>query len=91
MERTPEERARRRAKAFNGLMWHIGTFIVVNAFLWFIDISQGGGLWAFWTTIPWGVGLGFHVLSYVIDDSGLTEKKYEEFLEAERRREFQDR
>ncbi|MBT8197651.1 MAG: 2TM domain-containing protein [Acidimicrobiia bacterium] len=91
MERTPEERARKRAKAYNGLMWHIGTFVVVNAFLWFIDINGGGGLdWAYWTTIPWGVALGFHALSYFIDDSGMTQRKYEKFLDAERRRDLQD-
>ncbi|MBT8213031.1 MAG: 2TM domain-containing protein [Acidimicrobiia bacterium] len=91
MESTPEARARKRAKAYYGLMWHIGTFVVVNAFLWFIDINGGNGLdWAYWTTIPWGVALGFHTLSYFIDSSGMTERKYEKFLETEKQRAPQD-
>lgn len=47
------------------LMWHAGIFVVVNAFLWLQDIIVGGGVdYAYWTTIPWGVGLAVHALLY---------------------------
>ena len=50
---TPEARARKRMKDFSSLLWHAGTFVVVNAFLWIQDIVAGGGLeYAYWTTIP---------------------------------------
>ena len=50
---------------FAGLMWHTGIFAVVNAFLWIQDIAAGGGLeYAYWTTIPWAIGLISHALAY---------------------------
>ena len=85
-ESTPEARARKRAKEYTGLMWHIGTFVIVNAFLWFIDIAGGGGVqWAYWVTIPWGIGLSFHVLAYFLDDTGIEQRKYRKFLAEEQR------
>jgi hypothetical protein len=79
---TPETRARKRAKNLSDLLWHAGTFVVINAFMWFIDIIQGGGLdWAFWMTVPWGIGLAFHALSYFIEERRL--RKYQLALEEE--------
>lgn len=43
------------------LIWHAGIFTVVNAFIWVQDIAIGGGVeYAYWVTIPWGIGLGIH-------------------------------
>jgi hypothetical protein len=43
------------------LLWHAGIFLVVNVFLWVQDFAVGGGLdYAYWVTIPWGVGLLIH-------------------------------
>jgi hypothetical protein len=48
-------------------MWHIAIFTVVNAFLWIEDIAAGGGLeYAYWVTIPWGIGLISHVSVYMV-------------------------
>lgn len=91
-ERTAEERAQRRFDEFAGLMWHVAAFIIVNAFLWGLDIIQGGGVqWAFWTTIPWGVGLAFHVAAYMLEGSNFKERKYQSFLAAEREKDQRDR
>ena len=90
-ESTPEARARRRAKDFTGLMWHVGAFVIVNVFLWFIDIAGGGGVqWAYWVTIPLGIGLAFHVLAYLLDDSGLEQRKYQKFLAEEQKQQDPD-
>ena len=68
---TAEDRALKRAKETTDVMWHVSVYAIVNIFLWFIDIAQGGGLdWAFWPTIGWGIAVAFHVASHVIDDSG---------------------
>ena len=92
MERSAEERAKRRFDAFAGLMWHIAAYVVVNAFLWGVDLVQGGGLeWAFWTTIPWGLGLAFHVAAYLLEDSRFKERKYQSFLAEERERDQHNR
>ena len=88
VETTAEERAKRRFDAFAGLMWHIAAYVAVNAFLWGIDLVHGGGLnWAFWTTIPWGLGLAFHVAAYLLEDSRFKERKYQRFLAEEREKE----
>jgi uncharacterized membrane protein (UPF0136 family) len=65
-------------------MWHVATFVIVNAFLWGIDIIKGGGLnWAYWVTITWGLGLAFHAAAYLLDESGLRDRKYRRFLAEE--------
>jgi hypothetical protein len=47
------------------LLWHAGIFLVVNAFIWIQDLAIGGGLeYAYWVTIPWGIGLGAHAIAY---------------------------
>jgi hypothetical protein len=47
------------------LIAHATAFIIVNAFLWLQDIAAGGGLeYAYWTTIPWGIGLLAHAYAY---------------------------
>lgn len=83
--RTPEERARERARDYSGLLWHLVSFAIINGFLWLIDIASGGGYWAFWITIFWGIGLLFHIAWYVIDVSR-SGRRYEKFLEDERRK-----
>ena len=81
---TPEERASRRVKEYSGLMWHIATFVIINSFLWMIDLLSGGPEWAFWVTMSWGIGLAFHIAAYTIDSKGRG-KRYERFLEDERK------
>ncbi len=54
-------RARTVSTGFTDLYWHAGLFVAVNAFLWLQDIALGDGLnYAFWATIPWGIGLAIH-------------------------------
>ncbi len=49
-----------------GLVTHIVVFVLVNGFLWLQDIVAGGGLeYAYWVTIPWGLGLVAHVVTYL--------------------------
>lgn len=44
---------------------HAGIFLVVNAFLWAQDFALGGGLdYAYWITIPWGIGLALQMISH---------------------------
>ncbi len=47
------------------LIAHAAAFTIVNAFLWIQDIAAGGGVeYAYWTTIPWGIGLIAHAIAY---------------------------
>lgn len=46
------------------LIWHGSAFVLVNAFVWMQDIAIGGGVdYAYWLTIPWGIGLAIHALA----------------------------
>lgn len=83
---TPEERAKRRADEYVGLLWHIAAYVIVNAFLYFLDWRDNRKIdWAYWTTIPWGIGLLFHLFAYAVGDR-VQERAYERFLEQERAR-----
>lgn len=88
---TPEVRARKRAEDYMALVSHIGAFVAVNTFLWILDIVQGGGVdYAYWTTIPWGLGLGFHIMAFSTGDN-TESRRYQKYLVDERRRESEIR
>jgi hypothetical protein len=79
----PETRAARREGALTGVLWHAATFIIINGFLWFIDLQQGGLEWAYWVTVSWGIAMAFHAAWYFITERGVS--KYERSLDQERR------
>ncbi|MFM9874423.1 MAG: 2TM domain-containing protein [Fimbriimonadaceae bacterium] len=60
---TNEEEEKRLWKQFRksqrgDFVSHLGTYFVVNAFLVWLDFSQGGGLsWAYWSIAGWGIGI----------------------------------
>ena len=81
---TPEERAAERAQDFTALMWHLATYVIINAFLWVIVPGA-----AFWVTIGWGIGLAFHLAAYFIGDGGPDTRRYRKYLAEERAREEQ--
>lgn len=83
---TPQERANKRVRSFTDLMWHVATFVIVNGFLWAIDLTQGGADWAYWVTLGWGIGLAFHVVAYLLDNSGGQSRRYQRYLEEEENR-----
>lgn len=84
---SPEGRAQKRVDDLEGVLWHTAVFIVINGLIWAIDIFTGGGIeWAYWVTAPWAVGLGFHIASYLIDDSGMKQRKYQQYLAEEHQR-----
>lgn len=86
MDDDAETRARHRARALTDLVWHVGAFVIVNAFLWLLDLMGPGGInWAFWVTIPWAFGLAFHVLTYLVQGRDLEERKTRQYLDEERR------
>jgi hypothetical protein len=77
-----EELARRRARYLTGLLWHAGAFLIINVFLWALDLTlAGGGLdWAYWITGVWALALAFHTLAYLIDGRALEERKVNQYL-----------
>lgn len=76
---TPEERAATRVKNRTDVMWHVATYVIINAFMWLIVPHA-----AFWVTIGWGLGLAFHVAYYFIGDDGPENPRYRKYLAEER-------
>ena len=57
---------RKQASDLQTLVTHIIVFAVVNAFIWLQDSVTGGGIeYAYWVTIPWGIGVIAHLIAYV--------------------------
>jgi hypothetical protein len=81
---TPEGRARRRAREITAFFWHLGTFVVINGFLWFVIREWSVNLWII---VPWGLALAFHGLATFLGPRGLEERLYNNQLLSERRRE----
>lgn len=51
------------------LLAHTTAFVLVNALVWAQDIALGGGLeYAYWVTIPWGIGLLAHAIATAVDE-----------------------
>jgi 2TM domain len=78
------EIAKRRAS----FKYHLGTYVVVNGFLWAIWLltdndraGDGRYPWPIWSTLGWGIGLFFHFLgAYVYPKENSAEKEYEKLL-----------
>lgn len=53
-----------RPRGWSDVAAHGAVFLAVNTFLWVQDFAIGGGLdYAYWVTIPWGLGLAAHALA----------------------------
>lgn len=84
-ERSREARAAERAKYLTGVMWHVGAFVIINAFLWLIDAWGAGGVnWAYLITVGWGFALAFHLLAYVVEGRQVEERKTRQYLDEDR-------
>ncbi|MEM2652730.1 MAG: 2TM domain-containing protein [Nitrososphaerota archaeon] len=60
-------------EARRGFIAHLTAYIIVNAFLVFINLwTSHSNIWFVWPLAGWGLGLVFHYVfsrpSYVIDD-----------------------
>jgi len=59
------EKAEKRVKERIELLSHIGTYVVINAFLVLIWALSGSGYpWFLWVMGGWGIGLVFHIIGY---------------------------
>jgi hypothetical protein len=82
-EKDPQlwEIAKRRAS----FKYHLGSYIVFNAFFWILWAFTGQGHnehhglpWPVWPAFGWGIGLVFHFLgAYVFSKEDGAEKEYE--------------
>ena len=78
---TPEARARRRARYLTGLAWHAGTYLTINIGFMALDLLGDRALsWSYWIIAVWGIALAFHGLAYLIDGTGLEDRKTRDYL-----------
>mgnify|MGYP001326912420 CR=1 FL=1 len=62
------EKAEKRVNQKMALLSHIGSYIIVNGFLvliWALTGADTGNFWPVWVMLGWGIGLAFHVFSYL--------------------------
>jgi hypothetical protein len=85
-------RAKKRVKELKGFYWHAFWYIVVNIFIVYIIVSNGGEFWhfgTFSTPIFWGIGLGFHALGvfgkYLIFSKSWEERKIREYMDKDKK------
>ena len=70
-----------------GFKRHLFTYLIVNAFLWCLWLmgNKNGHTtipWPLWSTVGWGIGLGFdYVNSYLLNRNDSVEKEYTKLKE----------
>lgn len=82
--------ARKRVKALQGFYIHFAIYLVVNAGLAIMNfISSPDSLWFYWTTVGWGIGVGIHgvsvLLEYRLFGKEWEERKIKEIMDKERK------
>ena len=87
-------RARARVAALRGFYIHLLAYVVVNAFLFLINmLTDRDSLWFYWPLLGWGIGVLIHAL-YVFVLGGRMgqdweERRTQEFMAEEERRQRQ--
>ena len=87
METEKDRELWKLAKKRVGFKRHLGTYIIVNSFLWAIwfltdhkhdDEENGGFPWPIFPMLGWGIGIMFSFLNaYVFTKYDSVEKEYE--------------
>lgn len=65
----------RQRKDFNS---HLVSYLIVNVFLFFINVASGlKEVWFFYPILGWGIGLAFHAVASLNKSSGMYQEAYE--------------
>ncbi len=84
------QRARKRIKKLKGFYIHLGVYVLVNLFLFLINIiTSPSRLWFYGPLLGWGIAIIVHAF-YVFGfdhlfDAGWEEKKIREIMEKEKK------
>lgn len=64
-----------RSKVREGFVWHLGTYLIMMGFFAAIAVMADTGFrWVLWVAIPWGLGIAFHALAFVIEGTRLVRR-----------------
>ena len=77
MDQDKYQRAKARVEDLKGFYTHLLTYIGVNLLLIAIDLLTGRGLWFYWVTVFWGLGVILQAIK-VFFGSRLFSKDWEE-------------
>lgn len=87
---TLEEKAMQRAKDLLDFYYHFAIFVIVNFFLFLINLVTSPGSWWFVLSIfGWGIGLTIHAMGVFVFDrlfEGIKDRMYESELERLKRK-----
>ncbi len=77
-------RACQRVQGLRGFYVSASLYAVTIPFLWILNLTIGGKIWAVWPTLGWGIGLAIQGLSIFAGQSVFNteweEKKVEELM-----------
>jgi hypothetical protein len=63
---------------------HLAVFVIINLFLFLLDLITGSGWWFFWPLMGWGLGLAIHAYTVFVEQRFLgrawEERKIQELL-----------
>lgn len=54
--------AKKRVKELKDFYWNLSSYLIVNAFLTFLDLFDGSLDWVYWPILGWGMGILFHAI-----------------------------
>jgi hypothetical protein len=80
------QEAKRRVEEMRGFYAHLGAYVLVNSFLFLLNITTSPDiLWFYWPLLGWGIGLVVHAV-YVFGPrrwlgQDWEEKKIKEIME----------
>ena len=86
------QKAKERVEKLRGFYIHLVVYVVVNAFLFLLNITMSPDvLWFYWPLLGWGIALVLHAISvfWGVDrpfGADWEEKKVREIMEEENRR-----
>ena len=85
-EETKYQRAKKRVEALRGFYVHLGVYVVVNLFLFLLNIITSPDiLWFYWPLLGWGIAIVVHALSVFVFGhpfgADWEEKKIREIME----------
>ncbi|EKE15276.1 MAG: putative membrane protein [uncultured bacterium] len=60
------KQAKEQVKELKDFYSHLFSYVGVNLTLLIIDLISGPGLWFYWVSVFWGIGLLWHILSTFI-------------------------
>jgi hypothetical protein len=87
-EATKYQRAQKRVEALKGFYIHLGVYLIVNLFLFLLNIiTSPDNLWFYWVLLGWGIAVVAHAFSVFgsgrLLGADWEEKKIKEIMEDE--------